>query len=206
MSISVPGTTQKQERSEFERAILDLLPAQGEWSEEGYLWLTNRTNRLIEFTNGRIEVLPMPTEKHQAILRYLFRLLDVLAQQIGGTVFFAPLRLRVGPRKFREPDLLLLVSADDARRGDAYWTGADLVIEIVSPDDPKRDTVTKRRDYVRASIREYWIVNPLTQTITVLRLEGQRYVEHGVFGRGATATSALLPGFYTGVDAVLDAT
>ncbi len=41
--------------------------------------------------------------------------------------------------------------------------------------------------------------------ITVLRLEGGAYVEHGVFGRGTSATSVLLEGFSVGEDAVLDA-
>jgi Uma2 family endonuclease len=54
-------------------------------------------------------------------------------------------------------------------------------------------------------VSEYWIVNPLDQTITVLHLEGDEYVEHGIFGRGAQATSALLPSFSVDVTAVLDA-
>ena len=37
-----------------------LFPAQGEWSEDDYLWLTDRIRRLVEFTDGRVEVLPMP--------------------------------------------------------------------------------------------------------------------------------------------------
>ncbi|MDP9373962.1 MAG: hypothetical protein M3Q65_16195 [Chloroflexota bacterium] len=43
--------------------LADLLPRQG-GNAEGYLWLTDGTNRLIEFTDGQIEVLPMPTEDH----------------------------------------------------------------------------------------------------------------------------------------------
>jgi Uma2 family endonuclease len=63
----------------------------------------------------------------------------------------------------------------------------------------------QRRDYAQAGIPEYWIVNPQTDTITVLRLEGTKYAEHGVFGRGAAATSALLANFEVDVDAVFDA-
>lgn len=79
------------------------------------------------------------------------------------------------------------------------------MIEIVSPDDPKRDLVKKRREYAQAGIQEYWIVNPLVETITVLRLANGKYVEHGEFRRGETATSALLPDFAAGVDATFDA-
>ena len=52
-------------------------------------------------------------------------------------------------------------------------------MEIVSPDNPARDIHVKRADYAEARIPEYWIVNPLSETITVLALEGTAYTEHG---------------------------
>ncbi|MEI7643640.1 MAG: Uma2 family endonuclease [Chloroflexales bacterium] len=178
---------------------------QGLWTEEIYLRLTDHSNWLIEFTDGYMDFLPMPTDKHQAILRFLFRLFDALMVQTGGTAFFAALRLQIRPRMYREPDLLLLLAKDDPRRQNRFWLGADLVVEIVSPDDPERDLVEKVADYAEANIPEYWIVNPNTATISVLRLEGDAYVAHGVFGRGENATSALLPGFTVDVSAALDA-
>ena len=69
--------------------------------------------------------------------------------------------------------------------------------EVVSGDakDRRRDLVEKRADYARAQIPEYWIVDPREERITVLRLSGKRYVVHGEFAKGTTATSYLLPGF-----------
>ena len=182
---------------------LDLL--QGHWTVEQYLLLTNQTNRLLEYSDGTIEVLPMPTKTHQAISRLLFLALFAFLQRNGGTVFYAPLRLMVRPGKFREPDLLVLRDQHDPRGQDAYWLGADLVVEIVSPDDPQRDTVDKTQDYAAAGIPEYWIVNPIEQTITVLTLDGSAYVAHGVFRRGDHAASKLLDGFSLAVSDILDA-
>jgi len=204
MAIAQPAQQHTDAEPEFSLQIAELLPEQGAWSEEGYLWLTNHTNRLIEFSNGQIEVLPMPTERHQAMLKYLFLAFFTFVEQRGGTVFFAALRLRLKTGKFREPDLLLLLSANDPRRGNTYWTGADLVLEVVSPDDPDRDLVKKRREYAQAGIPEYWIVNPQTETITVLKLERTKYAEHGVFARGTVASSTLLSGFEVSVDEVFD--
>lgn len=184
---------------------LDLLPLQGLWTEEQYLTLTNQTNHLIEFSDGEIEVLPMPTSGHQVILLLLYDLFRAMVQRAGGKVLVAPLRLQVRPGKFREPDILMLRDAKDPRYQDAFWLGADLVVEIVSPDRPERDTEEKPRDYAEAGIPEYWIVNPLTDTITVLSLVGDTYVEHGVFHRGDKATSKLLEGFGVNVDEVFDA-
>ena len=184
---------------------LDLLPLQGLWTEEQYLRLTDQTNRLIEFTEGVVEILPMPTRKHQAISRFLFLAFLAFVQPLGGTVFYAPLRVRVAPGRYREPDLVLLLDVNDPRNQNAFWLGADLVVEIVSPDNVERDTVIKRGDYAEAGIPEYWIVNPEEQTITVLKLEGGTFMIHGVFGRGEMATSALLTGFSVSVEAVCDA-
>ena len=184
---------------------IDLLPLQGSWTEQQYLKLTDQTNRLIEFTDGEIEVLPMPTDNHQSISQFLFLALLVFLQRIGGKVQYAPLRVRIREGKHREPDILLVRDANDPRRQNQFWLGADLVVEVVSPDDPARDTVAKRADYAEAGIPEYWIVNPVDETITVLILVGDAYAEHGVFGRGTQATSALLTGFAVDVNAVFDA-
>jgi Uma2 family endonuclease len=190
---------------ELKTLLLDLLPNQGHWSEEEYLWLTDHTNHYVEFTDGYIDVLPMPTDRHQCIVLFLTFALSAYIAPKGGKVLCSPLRMRVRARKFREPDVILLKSATDSRRDNRFWTGADLTVEVVSPDKPERDLVVKPADYAEAGVPEYWIVNPLTETITVLRLEGKAYVEHEVFARGTTATSALLSGFTISVDAVMDA-
>ena len=184
---------------------LDLLPLQGLWTEEQYLALTNQTNHLIEFSEGRIEVLPTPTSGHQVMLLVLYDLFRAVIQPSGGKILVAPLRVRVRPGKYREPDMVILLDAAAPRYQDAFWLGADLVVEIVGPDRPERETEEKPRDYAEAGIPEYWIVNPLDATISVLALEGRAYRPHGVCRRGERATSRLLGGFSVNVDEVLDA-
>jgi Uma2 family endonuclease len=205
MSTSARTPAQFTSPGELKELLVDLLPNQGAWSEEEYLWLTDHANRLVEFTDGNIEVLPMPTDRHQSVLEFLFLAFLAYLKPMGGKVHLAGIRLRIRAEKYREPDLLLLRSAKDARRANRYWTGADLTLEVVSEDKPERDLVEKPFDYAEAAVPEYWIVNPFAETITVLRLEGSAYVEHGIFARGSTATSALLPGFSVNVDEVMDA-
>ena len=142
---------------------------------------------------------------HRTILLFLYELLAAFLKPLGGKVLVAPLRLKIRERTFREPDIVLVRSASDPRRQNRFWLGADVVVEIVSPDKPERDFVEKRRDYAEVQVPEYWIVNPQDETITVLRLTGAAYVEHSAFGRGANATSVLLDGFQVSVDVVFDA-
>ena len=195
------ATTQEQ----ADAILLDLRPPQGCWSEKDYLWLTDSCNRFVEFTDGCIEKLPMPTNTHQGALAYLNDLFRLYILPRGGIVRFSVLRLRIRPGKFREPDLLVLRDASDERcSDDRYWTGADLLVEVVSPDNPERDYITKRADYAEASVPEYWIVDPQEARITVLTLAGDTYATHGEFRPGDTATSALLPGFTADVTQVLE--
>ena len=186
--------------------LRDVLPPPGAWSDEEYLWLTDRARRPIELTDGRVELLSMPTDAHQALLLFLYRVFYAHVQEVPrrGVVVTSGLRMRVRAGKFREPDLLLLRDRSDPRRQDRFWLGADLVAEVVSPDDPPRDLVVKRADYAEAAIPEYWIVDPRVETVTVLKLAGTDYVEHGVFDRADTATSALVDGVAVDVTALFD--
>ena len=194
---------------ELEEVLVEILPRQGYWSEEEYLWLTDRSNRLVEFTAGYIEVIPSPTSTHQGILLRLVVAFFEHLRSRGGEVLFAPFLLHLSAGKWRTPDLLALLDREDSRSQERYWTGADLVLEVVSPDKPERDLVEKRQEYAEAGIPEYWIVNPFDETITVLMLSDQRTagrsIEHGIFGRSQWATSLLLTGFGVDVDAVFAA-
>lgn len=182
----------------------DALP-QGCWRDDDYLWLTDRCRRLVEFTDGYLEMLPMPTRGHQRTLAFLYSAFQAFLNTAGGEVLFAPLRLRVRAGKYREPDLLAMRDARDARSGERFWTGADVVAEVVSVDNPQRDFVDKRRDYAEAAIPEYWIVDPRSETITVLELAAGEYIERAVHCRGERAASLAIPGLGVDVDGVFDA-
>ncbi len=183
---------------------MELLPNQGSWTEEQYLAFTDHTNRLIEFTDGFVEFLPMPTDRHQSILEFLFLAFHAFVTARGGKVHFAALRMQIREGKFREPDLLLLLSSKDPRRANRFWTGADLVLEVVSKDKPERDLVEKRFDYAEAKVPEYWIVNPQNETILVLRLKGASYKRERKCRRGDTASSHIVEGFSVQVSEVFD--
>jgi Uma2 family endonuclease len=187
-----------------EQSLFDFLDRQGSFSEKEYLALTDDSNRLVEFTDGYLEILPMPTDYHQCILKFMFLALHDFVTPLGGMVHFAVLRLRIRKGKFREPDLLLLLSKSDPRRQNRFWTGADLVLEVVSKDKPERELVVKRHDFVSAKIPEYWIVNPMTEKILVLGLSTNRYRRLGNEGRGGMAKSSVLSGFEISVDEVFD--
>jgi len=183
--------------------IAHLFPLQGNWTEDEYLALN--TNRLIEFSNGRLEVLPMPTYVHQLIVRLIFRLLDgFVNQHAEGDVLFAPMPVRLWEGRFREPDIIYL-RPGRVRDVHGQPEGADLVMEVVSEskEGHDRDWIEKPKDYAKAGIAEYWIVDPQQQVIQILSLEGSEYRIRGRFQKAQIADSVLLPGFSIAVDDVL---
>src|SRR5260221_379563 len=192
---------QQADKPELTWEIAELFPPQGMWTEEEYLALGG--NRLVEFSDGRVEVLTLPTKLHQMILAFLFEAMIGWARpRDAGTALFSALRVRLRAGKIREPDIVFMRKENDHRRGNDFWDGADLVMEVVSDDDRRRDLVIKRLEYAQAGIPEYWIVDPKSSQIIVLKLAGALYAEHGVFSPGEQATSATLEGSTVDVTAV----
>jgi Uma2 family endonuclease len=116
----------------------------------------------------------------------------------------AAFKIKLWPGKVRSPDVMFMLTAHSHRQFEQYWEGADLVMEVVNPDDPSRDNVDKKKEYAKAGIPEYWLVNPLDETVTVFVLEqgSSLYQEAGVYNKGDMAVSRLLEGFTLDVAAV----
>jgi Uma2 family endonuclease len=191
----VSECTRASRRGEPAWDVALLFPRQGEWTEEDYLALD--TNQLIELSDGCLEVLPVPTIFHQLIAQFLFKLLDAyVTSRALGIVLMAPVPVRLGTGKLREPDVVFL-SPQRVTNRHRPPQGADLVMEVVSAGarNRARDLEVKRKEYAKAGISEYWIVDPETQRVTVLTLQGKKYRVHGTFAPGDKATSDLIPGF-----------
>ncbi len=196
---SLPTTSSPE--PEYAWEVATLFPEQGEWSEEAYLELTDETNRRIEFTDGRLEFLPMPTEIHESLVQYLLLALhQFVDRQNLGKVYSNGIRVRIRPRKVRLPDVLFLHKDHYDVRHNRVWDGADLVMEVVSdnPKDRQRDYEQKLFDYAEARVAEYWLVDPERRVVIVHQLQGDKYTVHGEFAVGSQVDSVLLPGF--GVD------
>jgi Uma2 family endonuclease len=197
------GGPPSSQRGDWTWELVADFPRQGEWTERDYFALDE--TKFVELKDGCLEFLPMPSRMHQLLTRYLFRLLDAFVESRKlGEVHFTGLNVRLEPEQVRFPDLCYL---SPERLGDPQGVQdlADLMVDVTSPGsaDRKRDLVEKRADYARCGVPEYWIVDPETETITVLTLPAGKteYAAHGEFQPGQQATSVLLPGFAVDVAA-----
>jgi Uma2 family endonuclease len=181
-----------------------LFPNQGHWTEADYLGLS--TNHLVEFSSGVLEVPEMPSDRHQAIVAFLFsRLMAFVAAGRLGTVRFAPLPVRLWPGKFREPDVLFMRAEHTDRITEAYWGVPDLVMEVVSPGTRQVDSVIKLREYAEAGIPEYWLVDPEAETISLYVLAASTYERKSEARPRDTVRSVAVAGFEITVDEMLAA-
>ena len=156
-------------------------------------------NRLAEWVDGEAYLYMSTTLLHEQILILLSWLFEAFVRVTGaGNVVRGPYAMRAAPgRPIREPDLMFLASEHAHRLTEALLEGpADIVIEVISPDSPRRDRVTKLAEYEAAGIPEYWLIDsrPRKREARFFRLEGGKYVELPVVE--GVVRSRALPGFW----------
>ncbi len=130
-----------------------------------------------EIIEGDHCVTPAPKTKHQRVSGRVFIALSSFATARRlGEVFSAPCDVVLSDENVVQPDLLFVSTARAAIITEDNIQGApDLIIEIVSEATRRRDEVTKRKLYERFGVREYWVVDPILETIKTYRQEQRGY-------------------------------
>ena len=157
-----------------------------------------------ELLNGNLMMVPAPNRKHQRILGRLYIELSRFSQEHElGEVYVAPFDVVLSDTDVVQPDLLFISRARGHTITDDNVRGApDLVIEILSPSTADRDLGYKHDLYGRHGVLEYWIVDPMAETVAVHRQGDGRLEVAGTFGLGDTLRTALLNGLQLELDDV----
>ena len=164
-------------------------------------------DRRYELLDGELVMAPAPSLRHQRTGIRLSSLLHafVTGRRLGE-VFSPPCDVILSDTDVVQPDLLF-VSRERGRillEGDAVRGAPDLVVEILSPSTAARDRTLKRVLYARHGVREYWLVDPDAETITVMVLGTDGFEVEAVYGKGETLTSPTLRGFAVNLDEVFE--
>ena len=167
-------------------------------------YLTWEMDEMVELIKGKIfkRDIAAPALNHQRIsMRLSVQLFNFLK---GKTcqVFHAPfdVRLPVKSRKNQDIDTVvqpdICVVCDPDKLDAAGCIGApDLVVEILSPGNNKRELKNKFEVYEEAGVKEYWVIHPNEQTLLIYSLIDGKYQASRFFVPEDEITSACLPGF-----------
>jgi Uma2 family endonuclease len=94
-----------------------------------------------------------------------------------------------------QPDLSVICDRKKIDKDGCRGT-PDLIIEILSPSTSSRDQILKRDLYQRYGVREYWLLDPDAQVLTIYRLKGDgRFATPEVQAASGTTAVGILPGF-----------
>ena len=129
-----------------------------------------------ELIDGRIYMMAPPDRMHQKLVQELSRTIgNYISDNKGGCeVYPAPFAvfLNEDDKNYVEPDISVI--CDKNKLTDKGCCGSpDWVIEVASPSSQRMDYLTKLFKYRTAGVREYWIVNPMKQTVQVYSFEEQ---------------------------------
>lgn len=148
----------------------------------------------IQLIAGEVIVSMPPIPKHQAIVREILVLLTLIARKIGGKAYDSPIEVVLDDENIYQPDVLYLAPDSACTVGEKRLQGApELVVEVLSPGTAKHDRHTKYHAYEQHGVKEYWIVDPLHETIEVWTLgEAGTFTRQGAYTREEQFTSATL--------------
>ena len=168
-------------------------PGQGNWTYQDYAALDD--GKRYEILDGVLYMTPAPGESHQNVagnISFYFKLYVQFAGQ--GMVYSGPFDVELAPSYVVQPDVLVVLRENLHKLRHSHLIGApDLTVEIASPSTVKIDRQAKKDAYARAGVLEYWIVDPIAQTIKIFALEKGTYRQLGIFSEQDTLPSKIVP-------------
>ena len=169
-------------------------------------YLTWQFQERVELIKGRIfKMSPAPNRKHQYISSYLHGELYIHLKGKSCQVYSAPfdVRLPLPPSKSKkgktdtvvQPDITVI--CDESKLDTQGCKGTpDLVVEILSPGNTKREMKSKLELYQNAGVPEYWVVDPIREHVIVYTLnEKAKYISNPAYTDEDTIKSTALTGF-----------
>ena len=154
----------------------------------------------LELLKGKIFQMGAPSLTHQTVSMNFSRLLSNYFYKTPCKLFAAPFDVRLAKKGEKDnevytvvqPDLCVVCDADKLdERG--CWGAPDLIIEILSPGNSKKEMLNKYELYEEAGVREYWVVRPDYKEITQFVLENNKYRTLPPVVEGTIIYSAIFP-------------
>ena len=144
-------------------------------------YLTWEIDEMVELIKGKVfrSAAAAPRRKHQEVAGLLHSRLLVHLEDIYTVV---------------QPDICVV--CDRSKLDEAGCVGApDLIVEVLSPGNNKKEVRNKYEVYEESGVREYWIIHPSEETMIIYSLVEGKYKPSRLFSSGDVVKSECIPGF-----------
>lgn len=151
--------------------------------------------RRYEILDGELSMSPSPQTLHQRVLLNLgFELHAHVRRRKLGEIFLAPYDVVLTAHDIVSPDLIFVANANRSIVTTRNIRGVpDLLIEIISPNRPALDTRKKKSTYQRCRVPNYWILDPVKQSLIEYVLADAEYEARSEKSASAILTSSIFP-------------
>lgn len=162
---------------------------------EEWLRMPEVSDAIEEVVNGEIRIMPAPKWKHSRIVDNLgYRIRSqVNDHDVTVTVSLFGLIIRPEPLTSRIPDLAVFQTATIIEKDGYIHSAPQLVVEVLSPGNTRREREEKLGDYASFGVPEVWLVSPEARTVEVLLLEDGQLRRSQILAEGLL-TPKLFPG------------
>lgn len=139
-------------------------------------YLTWKFEERVELFRGYVfKMSPAPNLRHQKIVGDIYGSIWTFLKKEKCQVFIAPFDVRLPVPKKKNPTTVLqpdiTVVCDEKKLDVQGCNGSpDLVVEVLSPGNTKKEMKSKLQIYQDAKIPEYWIVNPEHEFVIIYTL------------------------------------
>ena len=128
-----------------------------------------------EMLNGRIVMMsPRPVVNHNRIASNIYRILSDYLEGKKCEPFSDGIDLYLSKKDRFIPDGMIVCDPNKIKSRGVFGA-PDLVVEVLSPSTAKNDRWQKARTYAAHGVPEYWIVDPMNQTVEVYALQDGQY-------------------------------
>jgi Uma2 family endonuclease len=164
-----------------------------------------------EILDGEVYMMSAPSVAHQVISGELFGQFWAFLKGKPCRVFAAPFDVRLFPKDdgsdttVVQPDLLVICDKSKIADGKACRGAPDLVVEILSPSNDDSIMFLKYGKYLKAGVREYWVISPEAreiQTHIFEQAEGQKAGRYVSTLHSDTVDVSILPGLRIDFNAI----
>jgi Uma2 family endonuclease len=176
-------------------------------------YLTWEIDHMVELIKGKVfqQATAAPRRIHQEISGRLFFKLYLHLEKKNCKVFSAPFDVRLPVKSKKHEDITTVVQpdicvvCDPEKLDDLGCVGApDLIMEILSPSNNKKELQNKYEVYEESGVREYWIIHPYEKTLLVYALTNGKYVPSKLFTLGDLIPSACIKDFVLDIDKLFE--